>query len=132
MEALARAYPDPARGYDSSSADAALAQHLAFWTGKDCARIDSLMRRSALARDKWEREDYLPRTILGAVGRQFEVLTDKALEPVAGAPESPAPSASTEPPRPTMVTGASFVNLSLIHISEPTRPCGTSRMPSSA
>ena len=24
------------------------------------------------------------------------------------------------------------VNLSLIHISEPTRPCGTSRMPSSA
>jgi len=110
MEALARAYPDPARGYDSSSADAALAQHLAFWTGKDCARIDSLMRRSALARDKWEREDYLPRTILGAVGRQFEVLTDKALEPVAGAPESPAPSASTEPPRPTMVTGASFVN----------------------
>lgn len=110
MEALARAYPDPARGYDSSSADAALAQHLAFWTGKDCTRIDSLMRRSALARDKWEREDYLPRTILGAVGRQFEVLTDKALEPVAGAPESPAPSASTEPPRPTMVTGASFVN----------------------
>jgi hypothetical protein len=110
MEALARAYPDPARGYDSSSADAALAQHLAFWTGKDCARIDRLMRRSALARDKWEREDYLPRTILGAVGRQFEVLTDKALEPVAGAPESPAPSASTEPPRPTMVTGASFVN----------------------
>jgi hypothetical protein len=110
MDALARAYPDPARGYDSSSSDAALAQHLAFWTGKDCARIDSLMRRSALARDKWEREDYLPRTILGAVGRQFEVLTDKALEPVAGAPESPAPSASTEPPRPTMVTGASFVN----------------------
>lgn len=110
MEALARAYPDPARGYDSSSADAALAQHLAFWTGKDCARIDSLMRRSELARDKWEREDYLPRTILGAVGRQFEVLTDKALEPVAGAPESPAPSASMEPPRPTMVTGASFVN----------------------
>lgn len=110
MEALARAYPDPARGYDSSSADAALAQHLAFWTGKDCARIDRIMRRSALARDKWEREDYLPRTILGAVGRQFEVLTDKALEPVAGAPESPAPSASTEPPRPTMVTGASFVN----------------------
>ena len=24
------------------------------------------------------------------------------------------------------------INLSLIHISEPTRPCGTSRMPSSA
>ena len=28
--------------------------------------------------------------------------------------------------------GSPYVNLSLIHISEPTRPCGTSRMPSSA
>ena len=27
---------------------------------------------------------------------------------------------------------ASTLDLSLIHISEPTRPCGTSRMPSSA
>ena len=45
---------------------------LAFWTGRDCERIRALMNKSALARDKWEREDYLPRTILGAVGRQFE------------------------------------------------------------
>lgn len=109
IEALARAYPDPVRAYDSSSADAALCQHLAFWTGKDCERILRLMSKSALARDKWEREDYLPRTILGAVGRQFEVLTDKAPEPVAGTPEGPAPSASTEPPRPALVTGATFI-----------------------
>jgi primase-polymerase (primpol)-like protein len=35
--ALGRAYPDPqgARAFDASSADAALAQHLAFWTGKN-------------------------------------------------------------------------------------------------
>jgi hypothetical protein len=78
-EALGRSYSDPVRPYDASSADAALAQHLAFWTGKDCERIRRIMERSALARDKWEREDYLPRTILGAVGRQFEVLTDKAV-----------------------------------------------------
>jgi hypothetical protein len=110
LEALARAYPDPVRPYDSSSADAALAQHLAFWTGKDCERIRRLMEKSALTRDKWEREDYLPRTILGAVGRQFEVLTDKAPEPVAGTPDSPAPSAMNEPPRPTMVAGSTFVN----------------------
>lgn len=110
LEALARCYPDPVRVYDASSADAALAQHLAFWTGKDCARIERLMRASKLARDKWEREDYLPRTILGAVGRQFEVLTDKAPEPVAGAPDSPAPSATDEPPRPTMVQGSTFAN----------------------
>ena len=36
------------------------------------------MQGSALKRDKWEREDYLPRTILGAVARQNEVLQDKA------------------------------------------------------
>lgn len=110
VEALARCYPDPVRPYDYSSADAALAQHLAFWTGKDCERIRRLMERSALARDKWSREDYLPRTILGAVGRQFDVLTDKTLEaPPAPAPDSKAPSATDqEPPRPTMVQGSTF------------------------
>ena len=80
--ALTRAYPAAGRvdgtPYDASQADAALAQHLAFWTGKDCERIKRLMDRSALARDKWNREDYLPRTILGAVGRQFEVFVDEA------------------------------------------------------
>lgn len=110
LEALTRCYPDPVRAYDASSADAALAQHLAFWTGKDCERIERLMEKSALVRDKWEREDYLPRTILGAVGRQFEVLTDKAPEPVAGAPDSPPPSATNEPPKPTLVTGSTFAN----------------------
>jgi hypothetical protein len=110
LDALARAYPDAARAYDSSSADAALCQHLAFWTGKDCDRMLRLAAKSALVRDKWEREDYMPRTILGAVGRQFEVLTDKAPEPVAGAAEGPAPSATKEPPRPAMVQGSTFVN----------------------
>jgi hypothetical protein len=73
---LAAAYPpnDPGvQVYDASSADAALAQHLAFWTGKNCERIDRLMKRSALVRDKWEREDYLHRTITGAVGKQTTV-----------------------------------------------------------
>jgi hypothetical protein len=70
---LGPAYPDPVRPYDCSAADAALAQHLAFWTGKDCERIRRLMMGSRLVRDKWEREDYLPRTILGAVARQNDV-----------------------------------------------------------
>lgn len=48
---------------DASSRDAALVSRLAFWTGKDGQRIHRLMLRSALAREKWEREDYLPRTI---------------------------------------------------------------------
>lgn len=112
IDALSRCYPDPVRAYDASSADAALAQHLSFWTGGNCERIDRLMRQSALTRDKWDRQSdpYLERTILGAVARQFEVLTDKAPEPVAGAPDSPAPSATNEPPKPTMVTGSTFAN----------------------
>lgn len=51
---------------DSSAADAALCQHLAFWTGKDCDRIDRLVRMSGLMREKWERDDYRERTILRA------------------------------------------------------------------
>lgn len=71
---LSVAYPDiGTRTYDSSSADAALAQHLAFWTGKNCDRMRRIMFLSALVRDKWDREDYLVRTIQGAVAKQSTV-----------------------------------------------------------
>lgn len=66
---LARVYPayDGNGGFDHSSADAALMSHLAFWTGKDMARMDRLFRRSALMRDKYrDREDYRRDTIGGA------------------------------------------------------------------
>ena len=74
-DVLSQAYPDVTgdRPYDYSSADAALAQHLAFWTGKDCERMDRIMRLSALVRDKWGREDYMRRTILRAVSLQGPV-----------------------------------------------------------
>lgn len=74
-DALGRQWPDgdQGRAYDASSADAALAQHLTFWTGSDCERILRLMRQSALVRDKWDREDYLYRTITRAVSLQKEV-----------------------------------------------------------
>jgi hypothetical protein len=83
--ALARAYPPDAGSsepYDRSSADAALAQHLAFWTGRYVARIERLMRRSALVREKWDaRDDYLvDRTIRGACARQVDVLVDREPE----------------------------------------------------
>lgn len=68
-QALAIAYPDNEgqREYDASSADAALCQHLAFWTGRDCERMDRLFRRSGLYRDKWEnRPDYRERTVTRA------------------------------------------------------------------
>lgn len=106
VAALTAAYPDDTRAYNASQADAALAQHLAFWTGKDCERISRLMGKSALYRDKWDREDYLPRTISGAVGRQFEVLTDKEPEPL---PTAQVTASTHEQPRPTMVSGSTFV-----------------------
>jgi hypothetical protein len=67
-DAIARKFPGSSDGgYDASSADSALASHLLFWTGHNYARIERLMRRSALARDKWDfRDDYLERTILNA------------------------------------------------------------------
>jgi hypothetical protein len=74
---LGAAYPATDRPYDASTADAALAQHLAFWTGKDCERMKRIMMRSQLSRDKWDRDDYLRRTILQAVAKQVDVLSDK-------------------------------------------------------
>lgn len=101
-DALSRCYPDPdgARPYDASSADAALAQHLAFWTGKDCARMLRLMELSALKRDKWDREDYLHRTITGACGRCTDVHKRK---PAPSLPE-PGQVDATPPTQQTAVT----------------------------
>lgn len=58
--------------YDASRADRALAQHLAFWTGGNCEQIERIMRMcEPMWRPKWdERDDYLPRTIMGAVAQQ--------------------------------------------------------------
>ena len=82
-DALARAYPADGRAYDGSSADSALAQHLAFWTGLDCARIERLMWLSSLKRDKWQRDDYLYRTILKACSRPNAAFLKDKPEPVA-------------------------------------------------
>jgi hypothetical protein len=77
-EALGRTWPDGEQGraWEATAADGALAGHLAFWTGKNCARIERLMMRDdcALRRDKYDRPDreagtYLRRTIVGAVAR---------------------------------------------------------------
>lgn len=73
VEVLGRLWPSDNRLYDASSADAALAQHLAFWTGRHAPRIRELMLKSALRREKWNREDYMQRTIYGACSRQSAV-----------------------------------------------------------
>jgi len=71
-EALGLRWPDQSgmRPYDESSADASLASRIAFEIGNDPIRIERIMRRSALYRDKWDnRPDYLARTIQKACDR---------------------------------------------------------------
>src|SRR5512138_225848 len=98
VDALANAYPSPsdasqsAYGFDHSSADAALCQHLAFWTGRDCERIDRLFRQSGLYRDKWERTGYMRDTVLHAVSH---------CRSVYGARQSAEPGKSDPEPNPT-------------------------------
>jgi hypothetical protein len=87
--------------YDGSSADAALAQHLAFWTGCNCEHMLNLMWCSGLVRDKWARDDYLTRTITNAISLQSVVYTAGrvSVEPVA-------PLVSNEP---SITTGYQFL-----------------------
>lgn len=108
---LAESYPSGSGDqFDRSSADAALAQHLAFWTGRDHARIERLMRRSSLARDKWDaRPDYLrERTISTACSQQREVLRDKPVEPPAAVAPAVPPAADVAHQR--EVQGSTFLS----------------------
>ncbi|WP_445505795.1 phage/plasmid primase, P4 family [Niallia sp. 03091] len=41
---------------DHSSTDMALCNHLAFWTDKDSAKMDSMFRESSLYREKWDNQ----------------------------------------------------------------------------
>lgn len=66
VAALSRFFPSATAGapYDASAADVALVSQLAFWCGKNAARIDRLFRRSGLMRDKWsDRQDYRASTM---------------------------------------------------------------------
>lgn len=80
-EVLARKWSPQKIGstWDGSSADMALANMLAFWTGKNCERMRELMGRSALNRDKWHaRPAYLADTIVKACAFVQSVYTAKA------------------------------------------------------
>lgn len=113
---LNRAYPPDSGSsepYDRSSADLALASHLAFWCGKDVPRIERLMRQSALARDKYDRPDYLVgRTIKAACAGTKQVLQDKpsAVPEPAVAPVAAAAAAACEPQGMTAVEGRTFLD----------------------
>lgn len=68
-DALAKVYPsENGDVFDRSTADQALCTHLAFWTGKDCERIQRLFERSGIVRDKWrDRQKYREDTITNGV-----------------------------------------------------------------
>lgn len=79
--------PDnPKDPFDRSGVDSALATHLMFWTGGDCERTMRLMRSSALYREKYDRDDYMYRTISGAFtthskgGADYYSMTDEVIE----------------------------------------------------
>lgn len=84
-EVLALNYASSDGTFDQSSVDAALAQHLAFWTGNNCERMLNLMRQSQLVRGKWDRDDYLPRTILSACAKQKTFAKELAVKQQATA-----------------------------------------------
>jgi putative DNA primase/helicase len=90
-------------GNDHSRADLALCGMLAFWTNGDRARIDRMFRRSGLMREKWERPDYLERTIAKALEGRSEFYEPPAPErddAARGPWELPVPM-STQPTPPS-------------------------------
>lgn len=97
VDVLAAKWPSTTGGaYDASSADQSFANMLAFWTGKDCERIERIMRLSALARPKWDdHATYLQNTILNACGTVGKVYSQAA--PQRDAVPAPPPPPSVEP-----------------------------------
>jgi putative DNA primase/helicase len=78
-----RLWAGDASAHDShSEADLALCSMLAFWTGRDAARMDRLFRRSGLMRDKWDErrgeQTYGARTIATAIAGCHHVYGDGA------------------------------------------------------
>jgi putative DNA primase/helicase len=71
-EELTKFYPAAGQsgGYDASAADSALAYRLHYFLGGNCERVREIMQMSALKREKWDRPDYLLRTITSARNKQ--------------------------------------------------------------
>lgn len=91
---LAARWPDTGgqgRDFDHSSADAAMASHLAFWSANNAEQIERIMRRSPLVRDKWDRADYLQRTITRAQAETGFIPKDTPTAPAASSPQGPFP-----------------------------------------
>jgi hypothetical protein len=100
-DVLGKVYP--AQGgdaFDRSSADSALAMHLAFWSGRNCETVRRLMLKSALVREKWtERSDYLYLTITNAVKASSSVYQRPQLEDTPPPPHEVAEFTLTAGPQ---------------------------------
>jgi primase-polymerase (primpol)-like protein len=89
LSILSRAYPsDKADEFDKSRAAIALACRLAYWTGKDCTRIERLMNRAAFRRtraDQYHDSDvtYMQWDVMRACAMTNNVMFQRA--PVANA-----------------------------------------------
>lgn len=111
VEVLARAYRANANSdepYDRSTADSALASHLAFWVGCDRERMERLMRRSALVRDKWDTHSgYLRGNTWSCIDAACAVQVDVLQDPETKSPfDTSAPSAA---PGMSQREGATFI-----------------------
>lgn len=97
-------------GGDDSAADMALCVMLAFWTGRDTARIDRLFRASGLMRDKWDRSvggdtKYGAQTIARAIEA-----CDDTYTPTRARADDQAHDATTKTPSPRRVPWVSLTD----------------------
>lgn len=91
-----------------SEKDMALIAQLAFWTGKNPQRMETLMKRSALGRDKWaERRGsltWLQYSIMEQCKKPMNVLIDKEVEK----PDVPVAAGESIGTEPREITGNTF------------------------
>ena len=123
-----------AYGGDDSAADQALMNILAWWTNGDMLAMERMFTSSALGkREKWaNRQDYRDRTIQEAIrgmnGNGYDPVKykeQKQLDKMKADAENPYVFKSMEWPATTIDSNGNvrpITALSLIHISEPTRP----------
>ena len=75
---FASLYSGNIMGYPSQSeADSALCMKLAFWVGKDPAKIDYYFMQSGMYREKWQRKDYRDKTISRAIDLVSDTYSNK-------------------------------------------------------
>jgi len=72
-------------GDDHSRADQILCNGLAWLTGRDISRMDSLFRQSGLYRKKWDTKGYSDRTLNNAANSAQTVYTPSQVDPQAQA-----------------------------------------------